>query len=229
MTDPQTLTLLPAATDAPALPALLTAPTDPTALLVLAHGAGAGMRHGFMEALARALADRGVASLRWEFPYMAAGSRRPDRPPVAVAAVRRAVEAGLRLRDERFPGRPLLAGGKSFGGRMTTTAAAEGGLEGVEGLVLVGFPLHPAGRPGVQRAEHLRRVTLPLLFLQGTRDALADLDLLRPVLEGLGPRATLHVEDDADHGFHVRKRSGRDDEAVIEALAAAVARWTAAL
>lgn len=187
------------------------------------------MRHAFMEGLAQALADRGVASLRWEFPYMAAGSRRPDRAPVAVAAVRRAVAAGVRLRDERYPGRPVVAGGKSFGGRMTTTAAADDGLPGVAGLVLVGFPLHPAGRPGIERADHLKRVALPLLFLQGTRDALAGLELLRPVLDELGGRATLHLEEDADHGFHVRKRSGRDDEAVLVSLAAAVAGWVSTL
>lgn len=208
-----------------ALPALLVVPDDPRALLVLAHGAGAGMRHRFMEDFSRALAEEGVATLRWEFPYMAAGSRRPDRPAVAVPAVGRAVGEGERLRDARWPGVPLLAGGKSFGGRMTTTAAAEGRLSGADALVLVGFPLHPAGRPGAERAHHLAAVPHDMLFLQGTRDALAGLDLLEPVLAALGPRATLHLEPDADHGFHVRRRSGRDDVDVIRSLAHAVAVW----
>ncbi len=207
------------------LPAILLVPDEPRALLVLAHGAGAGMRHGFMEALARALARSRVATLRWEFPYMASGSRRPDRPGVAVPAVRRAVAEGVRLRDEFLPGQPVFAGGKSFGGRMTSTAESEHAMEGVAGLVLVCFPLHPAKRPGIARAEHLSAVHRPMLFLQGTRDALAHLDLLKPVVAGLGARATLHLEDDADHGFHVRKRSGRDDDAVVESLARGAAAW----
>lgn len=211
--------------DDPSLPALLRVPDRPRALYVLAHGAGAGMRHGFMQDLAAALAMEGVATLRWEFPYMASGGRRPDRPPVAVAAVRRAVATARNLRDDLDPSIPLFAGGKSFGGRMTSTADAEGSLVEVAGLVFVGFPLHPAKRPGIQRAAHLHRVSRPMLFLQGTRDALADLELLRPVLAELGERATLHLEDDADHGFHVRKRSGRDDAAVIRSLAEAAARW----
>ena len=208
-----------------ALPALLTAPDGPDALVVLAHGAGAGMRHRFLEALSGALAARGMATLRWEFPYMAAGRRRPDRASVAVPAVRQAVAAGVELAEERWPGIPVLAGGKSFGGRMTTTAASQAPLPGVAGLVLVGFPLHPRGRPGTERATHLTSVDLPMLFLQGTRDALADPGLLGPVLDALGPRARLHLEDDADHGFHVRKRSGRDDAGVVESLAEAVAGW----
>lgn len=211
--------------DDPPLPALLRLPDRPGALYVLAHGAGAGMRHGFMQDLAEALATEGVATLRWEFPYMAKGGRRPDRPPVAVAAVRRAVATARRIRDDLDPSIALFAGGKSFGGRMTSTADAEGPLDGVAGLVFVGFPLHPAQRPGIERAAHLHRVSRPMLFLQGTRDALADLELLRPVLSELGDRATLHLEDDADHGFHVRKRSGRDDGAVIRSLAEAAARW----
>jgi predicted alpha/beta-hydrolase family hydrolase len=205
--------------------ALLLAPDDPVALLCLAHGAGAGMRHDFMERFAQALAEEGVATLRWEFPYMAAGRRRPDRPGVAVPAVRHAVARAVEVRDARWPGLPLLAGGKSFGGRMTSTAAAERPLDGVVGLVLVGFPLHPAGRPGTERAQHLSSVSVPMLFLQGTRDALAGLDLLRPVLSDLGPAATLHVEDDADHGFHVRKRTGRDDDGVRRSMATAVRAW----
>lgn len=207
------------------LPAMLLVPDAPRALLVLAHGAGAGMHHAFMDAFARALARSRVATLRWEFPYMASGSRRPDRPVVAVPAVRQAVAEGVRLRDGLLPGRPLFAGGKSFGGRMTSTAESEKAMEGVAGLVFAGFPLHPANRPGTTRAEHLSAVARPMLFLQGTRDALADLDLLKPVVAGLGSRATLHLEEDADHGFHVRKRSGRDDDAVVESLAQAAAAW----
>lgn len=224
MTD-RAVDIAPDSPDATALPGLLRVPAEARALYVLAHGAGAGMRHAFMEALAAALADEGVATLRWEFPYMAAGGRRPDRPAVALPAVRRAVATGRRLRDELDPALPLFAGGKSFGGRMTSTAAAESPLDDVRGLVFVGFPLHPAKRPGTTRAEHLADVGPPMLFLQGTRDALAELDLLRPVVVALGPRATLHLEDDADHGFHVRKRSGRDDPAVIRSLAGAAAEW----
>ncbi|NNK62221.1 MAG: alpha/beta hydrolase [Gemmatimonadetes bacterium] len=211
--------------DGTELPALLVAPADAIALLCLAHGAGAGMRHDFMERFGQALAEVGVASFRWEFPYMAAGRRRPDRAPVAVAAVRRAVARAAEIRDERWPDLPLLAGGKSFGGRMTSTAAAERPLGGVAGLVFVGFPLHPARKPGVDRAAHLADVSIPMLFLQGTRDALAGLDLLRPVLDDLGSSVTLHLEEDADHGFHVRKRSGRDDDAVRASMAEAVHRW----
>lgn len=206
------------------IPALYLAPDRPRALLVLAHGAGAGMRHGFMQSLAAALADEGVATLRWEFPYMAAGRRRPDRLPVAVAAVRRAAAAGRRLRDQRVPSARLLAGGKSFGGRMTSTAASLEPLAGVEGLALIGFPLHPVGRQGTQRADHLTAVSVPLLVLQGTRDKMGSLDLLEPIVAGL-TAGEIHVEEDADHGFHVRKRSGRDDGEVIRSLARAVARW----
>ena len=198
---------------------MLLRPRRARALLVLAHGAGAGMRHPFLEALAVALAGRDVATWRYEFPSMAAGRTRVDPPEVAEATVRAQVAAAA------AHGLPLYAGGKSFGGRMTTQAQARAPLPGVRGLVLVGFPLHPAGRPAVTRAAHLAAIDLPTLFLQGTRDALAELDLLRPVL----PRgATLHVVDDADHGFHVRRRSGRDDAAVIEELADAIAGFTRA-
>ncbi|HUE77792.1 MAG TPA: alpha/beta family hydrolase, partial [Longimicrobiales bacterium] len=175
--------------------ALLVAPPSPRAALVLAHGAGAGMRHAFMQAVADGLAERGVATLRYQFPYMEAGGRRPDRPAVAHAAVRAAVDAAGR----ELPDVPLFAGGKSFGGRMTSQAAADAPLPGVRGLVFFGFPLHPPGRPGTERADHLAAVTVPMLFLQGTRDDLADLALLRPVLEPLGDRATLHVVEGADH------------------------------
>lgn len=207
------------------LPGLLTLPPRPRALLLLAHGAGAGMRHAFMESLCTALHAEGVAVMRWEFPYMAAGKRRPDRPAVAVPAVRRAVDTARELDARRGLDLPLFVGGKSFGGRMTSTAESEEPLPGVRGLVFVGFPLHPARKPDTRRAEHLAEVTRPMLFMQGTRDALAELDLMRSVVEGLGAGATLHLEDDADHGFHVRKRSGRNDEQVVRSLAETAARW----
>ncbi|MCP3904718.1 MAG: alpha/beta hydrolase [Planctomycetes bacterium] len=197
------------------MPTLLLRPPDPAALLALAHGAGAGMRHAFMEALAGRLADRRIATLRYEFPYMQEGRRRPDPPKVAVAAVRDAVAEAAQHAGEL----PLFAGGKSFGGRMTSTAAAEAPLANVRGIVFFGFPLHPAGKPGTTRAKHLADVDVPMLFLQGTRDALADLDLLRPVCGGLGDRARLHIVNGADHGFHVLKRSGRTDDEVLDELA----------
>lgn len=196
-------------------------PRDARAFLVLSHGSGAGMRHAFMEGLARALADRGVATLRWEFPYMRAGKPFPDPPATLVASVRRAVAEGRR----RAGGLPLYAGGKSLGGRMTSTAQAEAPLHGVEGVVLFGFPLHPARKPGRTRGDHLSRVALPMLFLQGTRDRLAELGLLDEVVGGLGSRARLHVVEGADHGFHVLKRSGRTDEEVLAELADTAARW----
>ena len=201
--------------------ALLLTPARPQAWYVFAHGAGAGMRHRFMEALAHRLAARGVATLRYQFPYAEQGGRRPDPEPLLLATVRAAVAAGR----EAAGGLPLLAGGKSMGGRMTSRAAAAAPLEGVRGLVFVGFPLHPAGQPGVARAEHLARVTVPMLFLQGTRDTLANLELLSPIVGQLGGRATLRVIEHADHGFHVLKRSGRGDEQVLDELAAAVAEW----
>jgi predicted alpha/beta-hydrolase family hydrolase len=199
---------------------LATSPEAPAAMLVLAHGAGAGMRHGFMESLAQALGRVGIATWRWEFPYMRDGRRRPDGAAVALPAVRAAVEEAHR----RWSKLPLFAGGKSFGGRMTSTAAAEAPLP-VEGLVFFGFPLHPARRPGVERAAHLRNVRHPLLFLQGDRDALAELALLRPVVAELGERAHLHVVEGADHAFRVLKRSGRRDEEIPGELAAAAAAW----
>ena len=201
--------------------ALLIRPAKPTALYVLAHGAGADMRHAFMEAIAQRLAARGIGTLRYQFPYSEKGSRRIDPEPVLLATVRAAVAAGR----DAAGGVPLLAGGKSMGGRMTSRAAAAEPLPGVAGLVFLGFPLHPAGQPGTSRADHLAKVELPMLFLQGSRDSLADLSLLRPVLERLGARATLRVFDDADHGFHVPKRSGRTDEQLLEELAAAVDEW----
>ena len=213
-----------------AVSALLRLPPGARALLVLAHGAGAGMTHPFMETVADVLADRGVGTLRYQFPYMEQGKRRPDRAPVAVAAVRAAVEAaGTRAAaagDDRDRPLPIFAGGKSFGGRMTSTAAAESPLPEVRGLVFLGFPLHPAGRPGTERARHLGDVTVPMLFVQGTRDRLADLELLRPVIDELGPDATLHVVDGADHGFDVLKRSGRTEADVMAEIGDAVAGWT---
>lgn len=197
---------------------------EAVAALVLAHGAGAGMDHPFMSAVARRLVARGVGVLRWEFPYMAAGKRRVDPPDVAVAAVEKAIADGR----EAFPGVTLFAGGKSFGGRMTSTAASRGRSEGVEGIVFFGFPLHPAGKPGTGRADHLAKVDVPMLFLQGTRDALADMELMGPVVQGLG-RATLHVVDGADHGFHVLKRSGRTEEEVLDELAEEAASWMRAV
>ena len=202
--------------------ALLVSPARPRALYVLAHGAGAGMRHAFMEAMAQRLVQRGIATLRYQFPYTEQGSRRIDPEPLLLDTVRAAVAMGR----EEAGGVPLLAGGKSMGGRMTSRAFAASPLEGVAGLVFLGFPLHPAGQPGVSRAEHLSRVTIPLLFLQGTRDTLADLDLLRPIVERLAPRATLHVVEHADHMFHVLKKSGRDDEQVKDELADTIAEWS---
>lgn len=204
--------------------ALLRRPTTAHALLVLAHGAGAGMRHPFLQKVAEELGARGVATLRYQFPYMEAGGRRPDRAPVAQSTVRSAVAAGV----AQAGGLPVLAGGKSFGGRMTSQAAAGAPLEGVCGLVFLGFPLHPAGRPGADRAAHLADVTVPMLFVQGTRDALADLDLLRPALDPLGSRARLHVVDGGDHSFRVLKRSGRTDGQVMAELADAVAAFARA-
>jgi predicted alpha/beta-hydrolase family hydrolase len=205
--------------------ALLVVPPEPTAAFVLAHGAGAGMSHAFMEGLAQGLAERRIATLRYQFAYMERGSKRPDTPALAHAVVRAAVaEAGRRL-----PGLPLVAGGKSFGGRMTSQAQAASPLPGVRGLVFVGFPLHPAGKPGLERAEHLDRVGCPMLFLQGTRDELADLSLLNTVLARLGARASLETFHDADHSFHVRASSGSNDAQVMARLLDTMAAWVHAL
>jgi uncharacterized protein len=179
------------------------------------------MRHTFMAELSQALFEQAVATLRYQFPFMERGSKRPDSPAVAHAAVRAAVAAAR----ERLPRTPLFAGGKSFGGRMTSQAQAAAPMGGVRGLVFVGFPLHPAGKPGIERAAHLAEVEVPMLFLQGTRDELAELALLQGVVQGLGQKATLHLEDDADHAFHVRARSGRNDAQVFQALAHATAAW----
>jgi uncharacterized protein len=204
---------------------LLVRPSDATALYVLAHGAGAGMRHPFMEAVAEALAARRIATLRYQFPYAEAGGRRPDPPAALEATVRAAVTAAA----ECAPGLPLIAGGKSMGGRMTSSAQARAPLPAVLGLVFLGFPLHPPKRPGISRADHLDAVRLPMLFLQGTRDELADLDLMTGVCERLGPRAMLHVVDGADHSFAVLKRSGRSAAEVLEELATTVVDWCRAL
>ncbi|GAB3388741.1 alpha/beta hydrolase family protein [Lysobacter fragariae] len=203
---------------------LLLLPAQARACYVFAHGAGAGMAHAFMEAAAQGLAARDIATLRYQFPYMERGSKRPDAPRVAHAAVRAAVAEAARV----MPGLPLFAGGKSFGGRMTSQAQAEIPLPGVLGLVFFGFPLHPAGKSSDERAAHLSDVAAPMLFLQGTRDELADLALLQPVVAGLGKRATLELFEDADHSFHVPARSGKKDAQVLDALLDAMSRWIAA-
>ena len=203
--------------------ALLIAPPGASAGFVFAHGAGAGMTHPFMERVARGLAERGIATLRYQFAYMERGSKRPDPPALAHAAVRAAVAEAV----QRLPGLPLLAGGKSFGGRMTSQAQALAPLPGVSGLVFVGFPLHPAGKPSIERAEHLDRVQLPMLFLQGTRDELAELGLLRAVHQRLGARSRLELFDDADHSFHVRAASGSNDAQVLARMLDTTAGWIA--
>lgn len=200
---------------------LLDRPESARALFVLAHGAGAGMEHSFMTAVADGLAARQVATLRYQFPSMEAGTKRPDRPALAQATVRAAVAAA----SERAPDLPLLAGGKSFGGRMTSQAQAERPLPHVRGIAFLGFPLHAAGKPADTRAEHLTQVELPMLFLQGTRDALADLALLRPVVTRLGGRATLLQIDGADHSFHVPARSARTDAQVLDDMLDALVEW----
>jgi predicted alpha/beta-hydrolase family hydrolase len=197
------------------------APAAPWAALVLAHGAGAGMAHPAMAALADGLEAFGISTLRFQFPYMEKGGKRPDRPAVAQAAIRAAVAEGRR----RAGPLPLFAGGRSFGGRMTSQAQAQAALEGVRGLVFFAFPLHPAGQPGIERAAHLAEVGLPMLFLQGTNDALADLPRLRNVVRTLGERATLSLLDGADHSFHVPKKSGRTDAEVLQAALREVSGW----
>ncbi|HKS63204.1 MAG TPA: alpha/beta family hydrolase [Xanthobacteraceae bacterium] len=200
---------------------LLVAPKDVRAVYVMAHGAGAGMAHPFMAAVAAGFAERGIATVRYQFPYMETGSKRPDPPTIAHATVRAAVDAAR----ERFAKLPLFAGGKSFGGRMTSQAQAKAPLDGVHGLVFFGFPLHAAGKPSRERAAHLSDVAVPMLFLQGTRDALADLGELRPVCAALGPRATLTLFEDADHSFHVPARSGRKDADVMAEMLDKAAEW----
>jgi uncharacterized protein len=201
--------------------ALLLQPEKAKWLMVLGHGAGAGMHHPFMSSLAEELAGVGVATLRYQFPYMEERRKVPDKPALLTATVVAAVRAGAKA----APDLPLLAGGKSMGGRMSSQAAAEQPLEGVRGLVFFGFPLHPPKKPGTKRAEHLAQVNVPMLFLQGTRDELADLKLLKPICEKLGKRTTLHVIETADHSFHVLKKSGRNDEEVLCELAETTAKW----
>ena len=200
---------------------LLQVPRQARACYVLAHGAGAGMVHPFMVAVADGLAERRIATLRYQFPYMEQGSKRPDAPKLAQATVRSAVAQASRM----VPKLGLVAGGKSFGGRMTSQAQAESPLRGVRGLAFLGFPLHAAGRPSEERAKHLFEVEIPMLFLQGTRDALADVPLMEKLAHQLGPRATLNLLSDADHSFHVPARTGRKDADIrVEALDA-LATW----
>jgi predicted alpha/beta-hydrolase family hydrolase len=196
-------------------------PAAAQSCFVFAHGAGAGMAHAFMNEFATGLAARGIATLRYQFPYMERHTGRPDAPAVCHATVRAAVAAAA----ARAPDLTLLAGGKSFGGRMTSQAQAAEPLHGVRGLAFVGFPLHAAGKPSTSRAAHLVQVTIPMLFLQGEKDALAEAALLRPMLESLGNRATLTWAPHADHSFHVPKRSGRSDAEILALLLDAFAAW----
>jgi predicted alpha/beta-hydrolase family hydrolase len=219
MSDPARLSI-PLATGG-TVSGLLDSAPRPRACYVFAHGAGAGMHHTFMADLAAGLAQRGIASLRFQFPFMEQGSKRPDTPEVAHAAVRAAVREAAR----QLPGVPLFAGGKSFGGRMTSQAQAAEPLASVRGLVFVGFPLHPAGKPSTDRAAHLADIRVPMLFLQGTRDALAEATLIEGTVARLGDGATLHVIDGADHAFHVLARSGRTDREVREEMLDAMAGW----
>ena len=201
--------------------ALLLRPSDARAFYLFAHGAGAGMTHKAMESNANGLASRGIATLRFQFPYMEKGSKRPDPPRIAHAAVRAAAAEAMKLTQDL----PLFAGGRSFGGRMTSQAQAASPIPGVRGLAFLGFPLHPAGKPGIERAEHLSRVEVPMLFISGTRDALAETELLEEVIDGLGDRATLHLVQDADHSLKAPAKSGRmPGDTEVEALDA-LAEW----
>src|ERR1700688_2980344 len=204
--------------------ALLLRASGARACYVFAHGAGAGMAHEFMERVAAGLCDRAIATLRYQFPYMEKGSKRADAPPLAHAAVRAAVAEAARS----CPGLALFAGGKSFGGRMTSQAQAIAPLAGVRGLAFIGFPLHPAGKPSDTRARHLSDVHVPMLFVQGTRDKLAELPLLEPLVQRLGPSASLHRVAEADHSFHVPARSGRNDREVMDEVLDVLAAWIAA-
>lgn len=204
---------------------LLLTPAQATSCFVFAHGAGAGMTHAFMATFAEGLAERDVATLRYQFPFMQNGSKRPDASKVAHVAVRAATAEAR----QRFPRLPLIAGGKSFGARMTSQAQALEPLAGVRGLAFVGFPLHLAGKPAVDRADHLKQVDVPMLFLQGTRDELANVQLLKPVVNALGSSATLALFEDADHSFHVRVRSGQTDAQIMAALQDTFVKWAAKL
>ena len=201
--------------------AILTQPDHARACYVLAHGAGADMRHSFMEKTAEGLASRGIATFRFNFPYMEKKLGRPDQPAVAHAAIRAAVEEAARL----CPGLKLVAGGKSFGGRMTSQAQSKAPLPGVKGLAFLGFPLHADKKPSAERAEHLAGIAIPMLFLQGTRDGLADLGHLRPVIETLGAKATLHEVAGGDHSFAVLKKSGRTNGEALTEVLDALAAW----
>jgi predicted alpha/beta-hydrolase family hydrolase len=203
--------------------ALLLRPPKPNWLLVLAHGAGAGMTHTFLESLSQELAAANIATFRYQFPYMEHRRRVPDRPPILVATVNAAIQAA----QKAAPDIPLLAGGKSMGARTTSTAASQNPLDQVRGLVFFGFPLHPPKQPATKRADHLAKVTLPMLFLQGTRDTLADLTLLRPIAAHLAPLSTLHIIESADHSFHVLKSAGKTDAEVLRELAQTTAAWAA--
>ena len=221
MSSPSSEPISIALSDAQRVSGLLQVPAQVRACYVLAHGAGAGMTHPFMAAVADGLADRGIATLRYQFVYMEQGSKRPDLPKVAHAAVRAAVSEAAR----RLPNLPLFAGGKSYGGRMTSQAQAASTLPGVRGLAFLGFPLHPPKKPSNERAKHLFEIGIPMLFLQGTRDELADLQLLEPLCRELGPRATLTLFQDADHSFHVPARSGRKDPEIRAEMLDAFAEW----
>jgi uncharacterized protein len=201
--------------------ALLLKTDNPRAMLVFAHGAGAGMKHPFMTAVCERLAARGIATFRYQFPYMENKTRRPDPKPILYSTVRAAVEAAW----SHVKGVPLFAGGKSMGGRMTSQAQAEKELDGVSGLVFFGFPLHPPGKPSIERAEHLGDVGIPMLFLQGTRDTLAGIELIQTVTKKLGRRATLYIVDGADHSFHVLKSSGRNDDEALDEIVARADQW----
>jgi predicted alpha/beta-hydrolase family hydrolase len=204
---------------------ILLRPPDARWLLVLGHGAGAGMRHPFMTALSRELGAEKIATFRYQFPYMENRRKAPDRPPTLTSTVAAAVKAA----HSAAPELPLLAGGKSMGGRMTSTAASESLIPEVRGLVFFGFPLHPPKQPATKRGEHLAKVEQPMLFLQGTRDDLADLKLLKPICKKLGDRATLHIIEGADHSFHVLKSSGKSDAEILRGLAHMTAEWAATL
>ena len=217
--NPQPVTF--AVADGQPVSGLLQAPPSARACYVMAHGAGAGMAHPFMASIANHLAERAIATFRFQFPYLERGSKRPDSPKVAMGAVRAAVAAASRLAPEL----PLFAGGKSFGGRMTSQAQAASPLPGVRGLVFLGFPLHPPGEPSEARGDHLLHVQIPMLFFQGSRDDFADFALLQKLAGKLGPRATFWMFDDADHSFHVPARSGHTDAEIRVALAGALADW----
>jgi uncharacterized protein len=212
------------ADSANAVSALLLRPPEARACFVFAHGAGAGMTHEFMEKVAAGLGGGGIATLRYQFPYMEKASRRPDAPAIAHATVRAAVAEAAQC----CPGLAIFAGGKSFGGRMTSQAQASAPLAAVRGLAFLGFPLHPAGRPSDTRAKHLTDVRVPMLFVQGTRDTLAELVLLEPVVKRLGTSASLHLVQEADHSFHVLARSGRNDSDVINEIVNALSAWIGA-